>query len=64
MVATWHNVVAWGKTAEIAEKFLNKGSEIAVNGKLVNRSYENKEGVKKYISEVLINEIVLLGKKD
>ena len=61
---TWHNVVAWGKTAEIAEKFLKKGSEVAVNGKLVNRSYENKEGVKKYITEVVINEIVMLGKKD
>ncbi len=61
---TWHNVVAWGKTAEIAEKFLKKGSEVAVDGKLSNRSYETKEGEKKYISEVIINEIVLLGGKD
>ena len=61
---TWHNVVAWGKTAEIAEKFLKKGSEVAVDGKLSNRSYETKEGDKKYITEVVINEIVLLGGKD
>lgn len=61
---TWHNIVAWGKTAEIAEKFLKKGSEVAVDGKLTNRSYDTKEGEKKYITEVVINEIVLLGGKD
>lgn len=43
----WHNVVAWDKTAEIAEKLLNKGSEIALEGKLVNRSYDDKDGNKK-----------------
>ena len=60
---TWHQLVAWGKTAEIAEKFLDKGSELAIEGKLTNRSYEDKDGVKKYISEVLVNEIVMLGGK-
>ena len=59
----WHNVVAWGKTAEIAEKYLSKGSEIVVEGKLVNRSYMDKEGVKKYVSEVHINELLMLGGK-
>ena len=58
----WHNLVAWGKTAELAEKYLKKGSEIAVEGKLNSRSYENKEGQKKYITEVIINEILMLGK--
>ena len=57
----WHNLVAWGKTAELAEKYLKKGSEIAVEGKLTSRSYENKEGQKKYITEVVINEILMLG---
>ena len=60
---TWHQLVAWGKTAEIAEKFLDKGSELAIEGKLTNRSYEDKDGVKKYILEVLVNEIVMLGGK-
>ena len=60
---TWHRLVAWGKTAEIAEKYLKKGSEVAVEGKLVNRSYETANGEKKYISEVLINEILMLGGK-
>ena len=60
---TWHTLVAWGKTAEIAEKFLKKGSEVAIEGKLSNRSYETKEGEKKYISEVVVNEILMLGGK-
>ena len=61
---TWHNLIAWGKTAEIAEKYLKKGSEIAIEGKLTNRSYETKEGVKKYITEVVVNEILMLGGKE
>ena len=60
---TWHNLVAWGKTAEIAEKYLKKGSEVAIEGKLTNRSYENKEGIKKYITEIVVNEILMLGGK-
>lgn len=58
----WHNVVAWGKTADIAEKFLMKGAEVAVEGKLVTRSYES-EGTKKYITEVQLREILMLGSK-
>lgn len=57
----WHRIVAWGKVAEIAEKYLDKGSEIVVEGKLVNRNYNDKEGVKKYITEVQINELLLLN---
>lgn len=59
----WHTLVAWGKVAEIAEKYLQKGSEIAVEGKLINRSYNDKDGVKKYITEVQVNEILMLGEK-
>jgi single-strand DNA-binding protein len=59
----WHLIVAWGKVAEIAEKYLDKGSEIAIEGKLINRSYTDKEGVKKYITEVELNELLLLGEK-
>ncbi|MCL5246683.1 single-stranded DNA-binding protein [Cellulophaga sp. 20_2_10] len=58
----WHNVVAWGKTAEIVENYLTKGKEIALEGKLVNRSYETKEGEKKYTTEINCNEILMLGK--
>ncbi len=57
----WHNVVAWGKVAEIAEKYLNKGKEVAIEGKLVHRSYNDKEGIKRYVSEVQANELLLLG---
>tara|TARA_B110000971_G_C19990480_1_gene491724 strand:- start:902 stop:1237 length:336 start_codon:yes stop_codon:yes gene_type:complete len=59
----WHNVVAWNKTAEIIERYLEKGTEVAIEGKLTSRSYETKEGEKKYITEVVCNEIVLLGGK-
>ena len=58
----WHNVVAWGKTAQIIEKFVTKGKEVAVTGKLTSRSYETKEGEKRYITEVVCNELLMLGK--
>ena len=60
---TWHNLVAWGKIAGIVEKYLNKGSEVAVEGKLISRSYTDKDGVKKYITEVQVNELLMLGSK-
>lgn len=59
----WHNVVAWNKTAEIIEKYLEKGNEVAIEGKLTSRSYDTKEGDKRYITEVVINELLMLGKK-
>jgi single-strand DNA-binding protein len=59
----WHNLVAWGKVAEIVEKYLTKGKEVAIEGKLVNRSYNDKEGNKKYITEIQVNELLMLGAK-
>jgi len=59
----WHNVVAWGKTAEIIEKYVTKGKEIAIEGKLTSRSYDTKEGEKRYITEVVCNELLMLGAK-
>lgn len=59
----WHNLVIWGKLAEIAEKYLRKGNEIAIEGKLVHRTYENGSGEKKYITEVNVNDLVMLTKK-
>ena len=58
----WHRVVAWGKTAEIIEKYVIKGKEIAIEGKLTHRSYDDKEGNKRYITEVVANDVLLLGK--
>jgi single-strand DNA-binding protein len=59
----WHNIVAWGKTAEIIEKYVAKGKEVAIEGKLTSRSYETKEGEKRYITEVVCNELLMLGSK-
>lgn len=59
----WHNLIAWGKVADIAEQFLNKGSEVAIEGKLVNRNYTDKEGNKRYVTEVQVNEVLMLGDK-
>jgi single-strand DNA-binding protein len=56
----WHNLVAWGGLAKIAEKYLTKGSEVAVEGKLTHRSYEDKEGNKKYFTEVVLHDLVML----
>jgi single-strand DNA-binding protein len=60
----WHNLVAWGRIAEIVEKYLIKGKEIAVEGKLVNRRYIDKDGNKRYITEVQVNELLMLGSKN
>jgi len=60
----WHNMVAWGKTADIVENYVEKGKEVAVEGKLASRSYEDKEGQKRYVTEVIVSEVVLLGKKE
>ncbi|HEX8577489.1 MAG TPA: single-stranded DNA-binding protein [Flavobacterium sp.] len=58
----WHRITAWGKTADIIENYVTKGKEIAVEGKLTHRSYEDKNGEKRYVTEVVISEIMLLGK--
>jgi single-strand DNA-binding protein len=58
----WHRLVAWNGTANIIDKYVKKGQEIAVEGKLVTREYES-EGNKKYITEVVLHEVVLLGSK-
>ncbi|NLI25739.1 MAG: single-stranded DNA-binding protein [Bacteroidales bacterium] len=59
----WHNLVAWGTTAKTAEKYLKKGSEIAIEGKLIHRNYEDKGGNKRYVTEVQVNEFLMLGGK-
>lgn len=59
----WHRVVAWGKVADIAEKYLDKGKEVVIEGKLINRNYTDKDGHKKFITEVQVSELLLLGSK-
>ena len=60
----WHNLQIWGKLGEIAEKYVKKGSQIYVEGKIKQRAYETEKGQKKYITEIIVSELKLLGKKD
>ncbi|MDP5231422.1 MAG: single-stranded DNA-binding protein [Cellulophaga sp.] len=60
----WHTVVAWGKTADIIEKFVSKGKELGVTGKLKTRKYTTDDGTDRYVTEVEANEILLLGTKN
>jgi single-strand DNA-binding protein len=59
--ATWHNITAWNGLADVADRFLKKGREVAVEGRIVYRSYEDKKGVMKYITEIVLDDLVLLG---
>jgi single-strand DNA-binding protein len=59
----WHNIIAWGKVADIAEKYLSKGTEVVIEGKLVHHSYADKDGNKKYATEIQVSELLLLGGK-
>lgn len=59
----WHNLVAFGKIAEIMQKYVTKGKEVAVEGKIVYRTYDGQDGQKRYITEVRVDELVLLGTK-
>ena len=58
----WHNIVAWGRTATLVEKYLQKGKEVAIEGKLTSRSYETSTGEKRYVTEVFCNELLMLSK--
>ena len=57
---TWHNIVAWNGLADIAGRFLKKGKEVAVEGRIVYRSYEDKKGATKNITEIVLNDLILL----
>lgn len=59
----WHNVVLWGKLAEVAEKFLHKGSSVFVQGKMRTRPYEDKNGIKRYITEIEGETMQMLDRK-
>ncbi len=57
----WHTILAWGKTAEHMTRHINKGDQIAISGKLVHRSYEGQDGIKRFITEVVVQEFMLLS---
>jgi single-strand DNA-binding protein len=59
----WHNIVIWGSLATVAEKYLKKGAEICVEGKLVHREYETTAGEKRYLTEIAVNDLLMLGEK-
>lgn len=59
----WHNIVAWGNLAERCEKFLKKGKEVAIDGRLTYKTWEDKNGVKHYVTEVVVNDLLLIGTK-
>ena len=56
----WHQIITWGKVSQIVERFIEKGQQIAIEGKITYRTYENKEGVKINLTEIIANEILLL----
>ena len=58
---TWHNIVVWGKQAEIIEKYCEKGSKLQVTGKITNRSYDDKDGVKRYVTEIIASSFEFLS---
>lgn len=57
----WHRVVVWGKTAEICAKYLAKGRQVFIEGRIQTRSYDDKEGQKKYITEIIANDVQFLS---
>lgn len=59
----WHSLIMWDKTAILAENYLHKGSEISIEGKLKSGSYTDKTGIKKYFTEIIVNEIMFMGAK-
>ena len=59
----WHNIVLWGKRAEALSKFLTKGTQVYIEGRIENRSYDDKDGVKKYVSEISVSNLILLGRR-
>ena len=57
----WHNLIAWGKTAEIIENYVKKGEEIAIEGKIIYENFEGTDGNKKYVTKIRISEVLMLG---
>jgi single-strand DNA-binding protein len=60
----WHNLILWGTQAKLAESYLKKGDEVAVDGKLTSRNYVDKDGVKRYVTEIVVNDFLKMGNKN
>jgi single-strand DNA-binding protein len=63
-VTDWHSIILWRGLADVAEKYCRKGSLVYLEGKLKTRSYDDKDGHKRYVSEVIADQIILLDKKN
>lgn len=63
-ITDWHNIVVWDKLADLCEKYVKKGSAIIVEGEITYRNYENKEGQKVYMTEIICNNLHFTGKKE
>ena len=59
----WHNLILWGNQAKFAADYLKKGDEVAIEGKLSNRNYTDKDGNKRYVSEIVVNDFLKLGNR-
>ena len=59
----WHNIVIWGKLAEVVEKYVTKGQEVAVEGRLIHKNYETDKGEKRHFTEINVNDLLMLGGK-
>lgn len=60
----WHNIVAWRNSADVAEKFVHKGTQLFIEGRLRTRSYTDQQGVKKYTTEITVDNMQLLGRRE
>jgi len=60
----WHNIVCWRSLAEIAEKYLTKGKQVYIEGKIKSRSWDDKDGVKRYITEIVADNFIMLDKRE
>lgn len=63
-ITEWHTIIAWEKLAELCEKYVKKGTELIVEGEISYRDYTDKDGTKKYFTEIICNGIEFCGKKD
>lgn len=63
-VTQWHNIVCWGSLADVAGRYLGKGQQVYISGKLQTRSYEDNEGTKRFITEIVAQELIMLGHKE
>ena len=59
----WHNLILWNAQARLAADYLKKGDEVAIEGKIANRNYTDKDGIKRYVSEIVVNEFLKIGAK-